>query len=77
MSGYERVSRRFADLTGNFDRGDRDLRTALIRIKRVGREASAMFVLAESATIPANAAGIVTTVLGLGITVAWLAYLYR
>jgi hypothetical protein len=41
------------------------------------REASTMFVLAESATIPANAAGIVTTVLGLGITVAWLAYLYR
>ena len=43
----------------------------------MGRKASTMFVLAESATIPANAAGIVTTVLGLGITVAWLAYLYR
>lgn len=35
-----------------------------------------MIVLAESA-IPANAAGIVTTVLGLALTVAWLAYLYR
>lgn len=36
-----------------------------------------MFVLAESATIPANAAGIVTTVLGVVLTVAWLVYLYR
>jgi len=36
-----------------------------------------MFVLAESASIPANAAGIVTTVLGLLITIGWLAYLYR
>ncbi len=36
-----------------------------------------MFVLAESATVPANAAGIVTGVLGILITAAWLAYLYR
>lgn len=36
-----------------------------------------MFVLAESATIPANAAGIVVSVLGILLTGAWLAYLYR
>ena len=36
-----------------------------------------MFVLAESASIPANAAGIVVGVLGIVLTAAWLAYLYR
>ncbi len=36
-----------------------------------------MIALAESATIPANAAGIVTGLLGLLITAAWVAYLYR
>ncbi len=36
-----------------------------------------MFVLAESASVPANAAGIVTTVVGLAITAAWLVYFYR
>ncbi len=36
-----------------------------------------MFVLAESAAVPANAAGIATGVLGLLITAAWLAYFYR
>lgn len=36
-----------------------------------------MIVLAESASLPANAAGIVVGVLGIVLTVAWLAYLYR
>lgn len=36
-----------------------------------------MIALAESATIPANAAGIVVGVLGVLLTAAWLAYLYR
>ena len=49
----------------------------MARIKGTRRQLPVMFVLAESATIPANAAGIVTTVLGLAITAAWLAYFYR
>ncbi len=36
-----------------------------------------MFVLAESASIPANASGIVVSVVGILLTVAWVAYLYR
>jgi len=36
-----------------------------------------MFVLAESASVPANEAGIVVTVLGVLLTTAWIAYLYR
>jgi hypothetical protein len=36
-----------------------------------------MFVLAESASVPANAAGIVVGGLGILLTIAWLAYLYR
>lgn len=36
-----------------------------------------MFVLAESASIPANAAGIVVSGLGILLTAAWLVYLYR
>jgi len=51
--------------------------SGLTRIKTPPAELTTMFVLAESASIPANAAGIVTTVVGLAITAAWLAYLYR
>jgi len=36
-----------------------------------------MFVLAESASIPANAAGIVVGALSILLTVAWLVYFYR
>lgn len=36
-----------------------------------------MIVLAESASLPANASGIVVGVVGIAITIAWLAYLYR
>lgn len=49
----------------------------LASVKGAGREPSGMFVLAESASIPANAAGIVVGVLGLVLTAAWVAYLYR
>jgi len=34
-----------------------------------------MYTLAGS--VPANASGIVASVVGIAITVAWLAYLYR
>ena len=36
-----------------------------------------MFVLAESASVPANASGIVVSAVGILLTAAWLAYLYR
>ena len=37
-----------------------------------------MFALAQSgSSLPANAAGIVTTALGLALTLAWVLYLYR
>lgn len=34
-------------------------------------------MILTSAAVPANAAGIVVTLAGLAITVAWLDYLYR
>ena len=34
-------------------------------------------LLATETALPINATGIVVTLLGLAITVAWLAYLYR
>lgn len=49
----------------------------LTSVKGTGPEPSDMIALAESATIPANAAGIVVGVLGIVLTAAWLAYLYR
>ncbi len=37
-----------------------------------------MFALAQSgSSLPANAAGIVTTAIGLAFTIGWFVYLYR
>jgi len=36
-----------------------------------------MFVLAESASLPTNAAGMVVGGLGIVLAVAWLIYFYR
>jgi hypothetical protein len=50
-------------------------RDRLTKIKSAGPVASGVYTLAGS--VPANASGIVASVVGITITVAWLAYLYR